>query len=110
LCLNSIFKTWNYEKKIPNINIEKDFSGNNQLSIEYFSKGNSKIGYKDFRSEITDYIKAIDVNSKIYCNRSVAKYEAFDYLGSVTDFNNAITENPNDAKAYFRNGLVKIEV
>ena len=40
----------------------------------------------------------------------VAKYETLDYWGSISDFNYAIRESPNDAKAYFRRGLVKNEV
>jgi tetratricopeptide (TPR) repeat protein len=42
-------------------------------------------------------------------NRGIAKYESGDKAGAIADYTQAITINPQDAKAYYNRGNAKSE-
>lgn len=70
----------------------------------YYKKGNTKYSLNDFEGAISDYSKAIELNSKnakAYCNRDSAKDEVKDSEGAILDFNKAIELNPKYSFAYY---------
>ena len=81
---------------------------------DYFNSGYAKAELKkDYRGEIQDYTKAIELNPKdaeAYYNRGTAKAELKDYKGARQDYTKAIKLNPKDFEAYTNRGVAKFEL
>jgi len=103
----------NYKQAISNLNQAIELNPSNYLS--YLLRGNAKEGLKDFRGAITDYTKAIDVQSERhpkpsalpYYSRGNAKNALKDYVGAISDYSKAIEFDPQDYMAYVNRGVAK---
>jgi tetratricopeptide (TPR) repeat protein len=83
------------------------------LAEEYNHRGVAKFGLGDKQRAISDYNRAILIDSQdavAYYNRGVAKFELGDKQGAILDFDRAITIDPQDAEAYSNRGAVKFEL
>ena len=68
-----------------------------QTGREYFESGMSKSELKDYYGAISDFTKAIELNSNnryFYSDRGDAKYELKDYYGAISDYTKAIELSP----------------
>ena len=77
-----------------------------------FSQGLEKYEAGNYQGAITDYYKAIEIDSQsafAYYNRGIAKYNLEDYQGAISDYTKAIEinphySNPQYADAYHNRG------
>ena len=80
-----------------------------------FSQGLEKYEAGNYQGAITDYDKAIEIDSQsafAYYNRGIAKYNLEDYQGAISDYTKAIEinphySNPQYADAYHNRGNAK---
>ena len=76
----------------------------------YYSRGNSKYYFKDYKGAIADYTKAIELKyryTEAYNSRGLVKFDLQDYIGAIADYTKAIELNPNYADAYKNIGVAK---
>jgi tetratricopeptide (TPR) repeat protein len=81
-----------------------------QTSKDYYLKGVAKANIKDHIGAISDYTKAIELNSKlenVHFARAISKAELEDYRGAIADYNKDIQLTPKNPGAYFNRGIVK---
>lgn len=81
--------------------------------LSYYEMGLIKDSLKDYHGAITDFTKAIEINSRnadAYFNRSIIKYNLKDYKGAIADLDKAIDINSKDAGFYNNRGCAKAEV
>ena len=78
----------------------------------YFNRGLERGKAKDYKGEIEDYNKALELNPStintwsLYMNRGVAKHNINDLLGAMDDYKLAVALLPNKANAYFNLGCI----
>lgn len=68
-----------------------------QTAFEYYNIGLVKYHLRDYRGAISDFNKALDINTKYitaYNLRGASKYQIGDYTGAIADYNKAIELNP----------------
>lgn len=97
----------------------------------YLNLGASYVSVKDYYSAISNTTKAIEASKKhikfylkskeetesaneiihsAYGIRAYSKLRVEDYFGAISDYEQVIVFNPNDASAYYNRGLAKISV
>lgn len=69
--------------------------------------------YKDenYKGAIKDFTKSIELNEKgatYFDNRASAKEMIEDYVGAIEDYTRSINIYSNDARIYYKRGLIKI--
>ena len=70
----------------------------------------TKNSLEDYKGEIADYNKAIEVDPKhhfAYYNRGIAKAYLKDYRGAIDDYSKVIEINPQYADAYSNRGIAR---
>lgn len=80
---------------------------------EYYSRGVEKEEIKDYKGEIADYTKAIEIDSNFsaaYNSRGNAKSGIYDYKGAIEDYNKAIEIDADFTFAYYNRGLLKAKL
>ena len=79
----------------------------------YFNRAFDKGKNGDYYGAISDYTKAIEINTKkdeAYYNRGNRKLHLKDYYGAISDYTKAIKINPNDKSAYKNRGIAKQKI
>ena len=79
----------------------------------FYKKGLKKYDQKDFKGAISDFTKAIKINSEYadaYEERGKAKDALSDFEGAISDFTKAIKINPKFGDAFYNRGLSKGEL
>lgn len=73
----------------------------------YQNRGNANFVMGEYETAITDYNKAIELNSKepdIYFSRALAYFNRQSYTSAIADFDKVIELDPKEAMAYFKRG------
>ena len=102
-----------YNSARGNQELKFNVLSNQQRAEEYFYNAFTKLILEDYKGAITDYTKAIDLDSNYtvaYFQRGNAKDELKDYRGAITDYTKAIDLDPNHTKAYVNRGADKGEL
>ena len=84
-----------------------------QLAEDYYNKGFAKDEAGDYKGALTEYSKAIGLDSnfaKAYYVRGICKEKLGDTKGSVSDLTKAISLNHTSPKAYFIRGNYRYEL
>ena len=79
----------------------------------FYKKGLKKYDQNDFKGAISDFTKAIKINSEYadaYEERGKAKDALSDFEGAISDFTKAIKINPEYGDAFYNRGLSKGEL
>jgi tetratricopeptide (TPR) repeat protein len=74
-----------------------------QTAEEYYNRGVFKGNSGDYKGEIYEYNKSIEINpnfAEAYYNRGNTRAKLGHYKGAIGDFNKAIEINPDFAVAY----------
>ena len=82
---------------------------NAETSKFYFDRGFEKGNKGDYYGAISDFTKALEINSSVgaYYNRGWNKAKLKDYYGAISDFTKAIEIDPNDGLIYSNLGITK---
>ena len=82
---------------------------NAETSTFYFDSGFDKGNKGDYYGAISDFTKALEINSSVgaYYNRGWNKAKLKDYYGAISDYSKAIKINPNKEEAYLNRGFAK---
>ena len=82
---------------------------NAETSTFYFDRGFEKGNKGDYYGAISDFTKALEINSSVgaYYNRGWNKAKLKDYYGAISDYSKAIKINPNKEEAYLNRGFAK---
>jgi tetratricopeptide (TPR) repeat protein len=83
---------------------------NQSESSELFNSGEEKAHSGKYKEAITDYDKAILLdtkNAEYYCKRGIANYELKYFSKALKDFNISIVLNPNDFTPIYTRALLK---
>jgi len=101
------------------INIDANKATDTKV-FSYTSIGDIKFKLKDYQAAIKYYSKAIEIKSVSeswwyqphwpYAKRGFVKSELGDYYGAISDLNQAIEFDPNDAGAYEYRGEYKCDL
>ena len=85
--------------------------GNRSISAEtYFTWGNTKYGFGDYKGAIADYDSAIRLKPDLadaYYNRGVTKDDLGQHLAAIADYDTAIRLKPDYAATYNNRGNAK---
>ena len=79
----------------------------------FYKKGLKKYDQNDFKGAISNFTKAIEINSEYaeaYEERGKAKDALSDFEGAISDFTKAIKINPEYGDAFYNRGLSKGEL
>ena len=74
-----------------------------QSSNDHFNRGFAKHQAKDYKTAISEYSKAIEVNpndTNAYYNRAIAKHNVEDFKGAISDYSTAVSLAPTKANSY----------
>jgi tetratricopeptide (TPR) repeat protein len=85
-------------------------NGFGQTERDYLKSGLSKGSLEDYRGAITDFTKAIEIDSKnddAYYNRGFSKSKLGDYRGAIADYTKAIEIDSKNDVAYYNRGIAK---
>lgn len=88
----------------------QQFLDNTTGSPSFSRRGYLRAKHGDFAGAITEYTKAIELDSQdfaAYSNRGISKYELEDFEGARKDFDEAIRLNPKYADAYNSRGTLR---
>ncbi len=99
-----------YQSAIDTITNAIAIDPNQNLYKCFNTRGAAKAHLGDYSGALTDYNKAIEINSSYvdaYYNRGVLRENIKDYSGALADYTKAIEINPSYADAYYSRGLVK---
>ena len=82
---------------------------NAESSTFYFDRGFEKGNKGDYYGAISDFTKALEINSSVgaYYNRGWNKAKLKDYYGAISDYTKAIEINPKKEEAYLNRGFAK---
>jgi len=108
---NGFYNQENWDKLLASSNACIDLFP--EWDICYIYRGIAKGKLGDYKGEIEDYDKAIELDSEdtsAYYNRGVAKGELGDYEGAIEDYDKAIELDDEYTKAYFSRGWAKGEL
>ncbi len=82
-----------------------------ESAVFYYKRGRNKTDDKDSYGAISDYSKAIEIDSR-YANayhwRGLEKLYIKDYYGAISDFNKTLQITPNDEMVYGSLGIAKM--
>ncbi len=81
----------------------------NKKASDFYHSGIAKEKKGDYDSAISDFTKAIKINSKYYKaynNRGLAKYNISDFDGSILDYSKAIKIDPKYYKVKIRRNWI----
>ena len=80
---------------------------NKEGASAFHKKGIAKLDSKDYSGAISDFTKAVEIDSKYtaaYKDRGWAQLNLNDYSGAIEDYTKAIVLDQNDAQSYHRRG------
>ena len=85
---------------------------NAESSTFYFDRGFEKGNKGDYYGAISDFTKALEINSSVgaYYNRGWNKAKLKDYYGAISDFTKALEIDPNYSEAYYNRGWNKAKL
>ena len=89
----------------------KNYEGDCQTAMEYYTRGYSKSEILDYQGAIADYTKAIEICpnfQQAYYRRGNAKSDLQDDRGATADYTKAIEINSYYAEAYYSRGRSKL--
>ena len=88
--------------------IQSGQESNENLSIEFYNRGNAYDGKGEYDRAIQDYDQAIRLNpsnADAFNNRGVSYFHKSDYDRAIQDYDQAIHLNPNHATAFYNRGV-----
>lgn len=78
----------------------------------YFQRGNVRMDLKEYIASIQDFTKSIEIekDAYTYANRGIAKEHMNDFRGAISDYNQAISINPENGLFYSFRAAAKISL